>query len=253
MKHGMDDELRTPVADPKIPTPLHDFADAAAITGQGRTAGQAVWMGPASASSKGSTPRKPSRTRPSQQAPESPFQALACQTFSGPIPTPLSGPPGTAPATAPDDGGAGVSRIPPDPVQTPGDFRERVGGAVGAETAETTFPGTGELPAEGAPATALAQELPEEARRTDACGRLPDLTENLEIAGPFLQFLGIDLAESSWRGSVLVVLPPDAPLPVLLLNDGALLALPSPLFPVSLSVCTEQPFCPNCRLIGPCL
>lgn len=252
--NGVDDELRARMADSNIPTPLNGFPGAAGITERGRTAGQAVSNGLPPASSGASTPLEASRTRPSQQPPQSPFKALASQTFSGRIPTPLSASPGQTSAADTDKGHAGVGRKPPGPIQSPGappvvpptvpptaitggppkNSHQHVGVAVGVETADASLLGTGELPGAGVPAGAPTWELPEEARRADGCGRLPTLNEELEVAGPFLQFLGTDPADSSWRGSVLVVLPPDTPLPVLLLDDGALLGLPSrPLCPVS--------------------
>ena len=46
---------------------------------------------------------------------------------------------------------------------------------------------------------------------TSACvrlGQVPGTGEQLRVAGPLLNFLGCDPARGSWRGSVLLVIPP---------------------------------------------
>eukprot|EP00884_Botryococcus_braunii_P001168 jgi/Botrbrau1/11051/Bobra.92_2s0022.1 len=187
-------------------------------------------------SSGGYTPRELAWVRTPREAPLSPFEAMSARGFSsGSIPTPLVPPhdlpsvgpkpkkglPGPAPPT-PDlperrDPRAAAPQGPP--TRAPASGPPQGFGAGVADAADLPGRDGTDAGLAGAAAGAGVAKVPGEPTHADGCGRLPQLNEKLEPAGPFLQYLGCNPVDGTWRGSVLLVLPPSSPQPHLLLQD----------------------------------
>jgi hypothetical protein len=211
-----------------IPTPMEGSVSLAPSTSSdGHSVGGkgSVPLG-SRTSSSGYTPRELSWVRTPRDTPSSPFEELSSHGFSsGPIPTPLAAPEDPATAAASDRAGP----------QTPDLPERRNEAAAPVQAASPAIPGgTGPAgTALGAPGSASSSVAGTEGGAdvaaaagardpclADGCGRLPSLSEKLEMAGPFLQFLGCNPADGTWRGSLMVILPPDSPVPRLILQDG---------------------------------